>query len=171
MGNRFPFFTREELRDTMKIIDKTLLDETSAKAKQSPRLRMNHNFHEELGDPVNRLLNAMEPGSYIRPHRHLNPDKDEIFLLLRGRVVVFTFDDEGHIMEKQLIDPLAGVYGAEIKPGVWHCLLVLEPGSVVYEVKAGPFVALTPENMAPWSPDASDAKGAKEYMDYLASTL
>ena len=67
----------------MKIIDKQLLDKTNEQAKQSPRLRMNYNFHERLDDPVNRLLNAMEPGSYIRPHRHLDPDKDEIFLLLR----------------------------------------------------------------------------------------
>ena len=166
-----PFFYAYKLSENMKLIDKSLLDETSAKAVQSPRLRMNHNFHRELGDPVNRLLNAMEPGSYIRPHRHLNPDKDEIFLLLRGRVALLTFDDEGHITGKQLVDPLAGVYGAEIEPGVWHCLLVLEPDTVVYEVKAGPFAALTPENVAPWSPDAGDAKGAKEFMDYLSSAL
>ena len=70
----------------MKLIDTPLLDATTARAKQSPRLRMNHNFHERLDDPVNRLLNALEPGTYLRPHRHSNPDKTEIFLLLRGRV-------------------------------------------------------------------------------------
>ena len=70
----------------MKIINEQLLDETQAKALQSPRLRMNYNFHERLDDPINRLLNAMEPGTYLRPHRHLNPAKDEIFLLLRGKV-------------------------------------------------------------------------------------
>lgn len=155
----------------MKIIDKQLLDKTSEQAKQSPRLRMNYNFHERLDDPVNRLLNAMEPGSYIRPHRHLDPDKDEIFLLLRGKAVVFTFDDEGNITEKFLLDPMAGSHGAEIKPGVWHCLLVLEPDTVVYEVKSGPFAPLDPNNMAPWSPEPNDEKGVKEYMNYLASKL
>lgn len=155
----------------MKIIDKQLLDKTSEQAKQSPRLRMNYNFHERLDDPVNRLLNAMEPGSYIRPHRHLDPDKDEIFLLLRGKVVVFTFDDEGNITEKFLLDPMAGSYGAEIKPDVWHCLLVLERDTVVYEVKPGPFAPLDPNNMAPWSPEPNDEKGVKEYMNYLASKL
>ena len=64
----------------MKIINEALLDETTGRAKQSPRLRMNYNFHERLDDPVNRLLNALEPGTYLRPHRHLNPAKDEIFL-------------------------------------------------------------------------------------------
>ena len=83
----------------MKIINEQLLDETQAKALQSPRLRMNYNFHEKLDDPINRLLNAMEPGTYLRPHRHLNPAKDEIFLLLRGKVAVFLFDEEGNITE------------------------------------------------------------------------
>lgn len=79
----------------MKIINEALLDETTGRAKQSPRLRMNYNFHERLDDPVNRLLNALEPGTYLRPHRHLNPAKDEIFLLLRGRIAVFLFDNKG----------------------------------------------------------------------------
>ena len=92
----------------MKIIDKQLLDKTSEQAKQSPRLRMNYNFHERLDDPVNRLLNAMEPDTYIRPHRHLNPDKDEIFLLLRGKAVVFIFDDQGGSICVG-ISPFAGV--------------------------------------------------------------
>lgn len=155
----------------MKIIDKQLLDKTSEQAKQSPRLRMNYNFHERLDDPVNRLLNAMEPDTYIRPHRHLNPEKDEIFLLLRGKAVVFIFDDQGNITEKVLLDPLASSYGAEIKPGIWHCLLVLEPDTVVYEVKPGPFAPLHPENMASWSPEPDDKKGVKEYMTYLATQI
>ena len=79
----------------MKIINEALLNETTGRAKQSPRLRMNYNFHEHLDDPVNRLLNALEPGTYLRPHRHLNPKKDEIFLLLRGRIAVFLFDNKG----------------------------------------------------------------------------
>lgn len=59
----------------MKIINEQLLDETTARAKQSPRLRMNYNFHEELDDPVNRLLNAMEPRTYIRPAPPPEPEQ------------------------------------------------------------------------------------------------
>lgn len=155
----------------MKIIDKQLLDSTTDRARQSPRLRMNYNFHEQLDDPINRLLNAMEPGSYIRPHRHLNPDKEEIFLLLRGKAMLFLFDNDGHITGKLLIDPLAGSYGAEIEPGVWHCLFVMEPGTVVYEIKTGPFAPLHPDNMAPWSPEPDDEKGINEYLTYLSSNI
>ena len=151
----------------MKIIDKQLLDETTERAKASPRLRINYNFHETLDDPINRLLNALEPDTYLRPHRHCNPDKNEIFLLLRGKVAVFLFDDDGHVTETLLLDPINGYYGAEIPAGIWHGLLVLESGSVIYEIKEGPFAPLTPENMAPWSPAAEDTKEVEEYMKCL----
>ena len=155
----------------IKIINKELLDETTERAKKSQRLRMNYNFHETLDDPINRLLNALEPETYLRPHRHINPDKEEIFLLLRGKVAVFLFDDDGGITDTLLLDPLNGYYGAEIKPDIWHGLLVLESGSVIYEVKQGPFAPLTPENMAPWAPSADDAKGVGEYLDRLRITV
>ena len=145
----------------MKIINEQLLDETQAKALQSPRLRMNYNFHERLDDPINRLLNAMEPGTYLRPHRHLNPAKDEIFL----------FDEEGNITEKTILNPKEGAYGAEIKAGTWHGLLVLESGSVIYEIKQGPFAPLAPENLAPWSPEAEDTEGVKKYLEWLESQI
>ena len=152
----------------MKIINEALLDETTGRAKQSPRLRMNYNFHEYLDDPVNRLLNALEPGTYLRPHRHLNPKKDEIFLLLRGRIAVFLFDNKGEITKTQILDPKEGVYGAEIKAGTWHGLLVLESGSVIYEIKEGPFA---PENFAPWSPAPEDTKGVAKYMELLGKAI
>lgn len=151
----------------MQIIDKALLDATTALAKNNPRLRMNHNFHDRLTDPVNRLINAMEPGSYIRPHRHTNPDRDECFLLLRGKVAAFIFDEEGNITEKIVLSPAQGVYGADIKAGLWHGLLVMEPGSVIYEVKAGPFAPLCPANVAPWSPEPDDKEAVKHFLEKL----
>ena len=139
----------------MKIINEALLNETTGRAKQSPRLRMNYNFHEHLDDPVNRLLNALEPGTYLRPHRHLNPKKDEIFLLLRGRIAVFLFDNKGEITQTQILDPKEGVYGAEIKAGTWHGLLA----------------PLAPENFAPWSPAPEDTKGVAKYMELLGKAI
>lgn len=151
----------------MKIIDTALLDRTTEKALASPRRRMNYNFHEELDDPVNRLLNAVEPGTYFRPHRHLHPQKEEMFLLLRGKVAVLTFDEEGKITETIVVDPAGGVYGAEIKAGVWHGLLVLQPGSVIYEVKKGPYTPLAEEDLAPWSPAVDDEPAVKAYLEKL----
>lgn len=153
----------------MKLINEELLNKTSAKAKQSPRLRINYNFHEKLDDQVNRLLNAMEPGTYIRPHRHLTPPKEEIFMVLRGKAVLFVFDEEGNITDKVHLNPLKGSYGAELPAGVWHSLLVLETDTVIYEIKQGPFAPLSPEDLAPWSPDAEDTVKVSEYLEYLFS--
>ncbi|MDR2765050.1 MAG: WbuC family cupin fold metalloprotein [Tannerella sp.] len=155
----------------MKLINDSLLDETTAGAKCSPRLRMNCNFHEDLNDPVNRLLNAMEPGTYLRPHRHCHPDRHEIFLLLRGKVALFLFDGEGNITDTVVFDPLRGNYGGEIPAGTWHGLLVLETGTVLYEIKQGPFAPLTPDNLAPWSPPVEDTEAVCRYMEDLHKHL
>lgn len=152
----------------VQVIDENLLNSVSHQADVSTRLRMNYNFHEKGEDPVNRLLNAMNPGSYFPPHRHLNPDKQEIFLLLRGSLLTFIFDDEGNILDKILISPSKGVYGMEIQPHIWHSFLVLEKGTVVYEVKQGPFTPLSSENIAPWAPASSDMEGVKKFMDKLS---
>ncbi|MDR1886982.1 MAG: WbuC family cupin fold metalloprotein [Prevotellaceae bacterium] len=148
----------------MKIIDKALLDSVSAQAVKSPRLRMNYNFHLHTDEPLNRLLNAMEPGSYFPPHRHKNPDKEEIFLVLRGSVLILIFDDDGFVASVTEISPKKEVYGMEIEAGVWHSLIVLEPDTVVYEVKRGPYVPLTPDNIAPWAPDPADRNQVNEFL-------
>ena len=80
----------------MKIIDKNLLDEVSVRAKASPRLRMNYNFHHSLEELCHRMLNAVEPGTEIPIHRH--PEKDESFVILRGKVRSTTYNDDGSII-------------------------------------------------------------------------
>lgn len=121
----------------MKIIDEHLLNEVQIKAKDSPRLRMNYNFHESLDDKCHRFLNAVEPGTKVEIHRH--PTKDETFVLLRGRVVVYTYNDDGSVLESIELNPNEGRYGVNIPKGVWHTLEALE-SSVIFECKEGPFV-------------------------------
>lgn len=77
----------------LKIISDQSLSELSQKAILSPRRRLNRNLHEELADPINRMLNAFEPGTYIQPHKHENPDKREVFIVLRGSLLMVLFDD------------------------------------------------------------------------------
>lgn len=120
------------------VINKALLDEVSMKAKESPRLRMNYNFHQSLDEKCHRLLNAVEPGTEVPIHRH--PTKDETFVLLRGRVRVTTHNDDSSIKEDIILCPEEGKYGVNIPKGVWHKLESLESGSVVFECKEGPFV-------------------------------
>ena len=122
----------------MKLIDKQLLDDVSRQAQKSDRLRMNYNFHQSLGDKCHRFLNAVEPGTNVEIHRH--PTKDESFVLLRGKVRVNTYNDDGTVIESVVLCPEEGLYGVDIPKGVWHKLESLEPNSVIFECKEGPFV-------------------------------
>ena len=122
----------------MKVIDLTLLDKVSSEAKESPRLRKNYNFHQSLEDKCHRMLNAVEPGSDVPIHRH--PDKDESFVVLRGKVRSTTYKDDGTVIESVVLSQEDGLYGVDIPKGVWHKLESLESGSVVFECKEGPFV-------------------------------
>ena len=149
------------------VINAALLDRTTQKARESGRLRMNHNFHVSEQAPLNRLLNAVEPGTYVRPHRHLNPDKVDVIVVLRGRLLSVVFDDNGEVVDHVVLSPAEGVYGMEVAPGLWHTIVVLESGTVIYEVKEGPYVPLSPENFAPWSPDRTGRNTVRDYMDRL----
>ena len=122
----------------MKIIDKDFLNEVSEQAKTSPRLRMSYNFHQSLEDKFHRFLNAVEPGTKVEIHRH--PTKDESFVLLRGKVRVNTYNDDGTVIESVVLCPEDGLYGVDISKGVWHNVECLESGSVFFECKEGPFV-------------------------------
>lgn len=127
-----------EVRSKMELIDKQLLDEVSRQAKQSERLRTNFNFHESLDDKCHRMLNAVEPGTVVPIHRH--PTKDESFVVLRGKVRGNTYNDDGSVIESVVLCQEDVRYGVDIKKGVWHNLESLEPDSVIFECKEGPFV-------------------------------
>lgn len=143
-------------------INKSLLDQTSLKAQQSPRRRTNHNFHHQSTDLLQRLLNAIEPGSYVRPHRHRTPAKDEVFLCLVGQGAVLTFDERGNVLEVFGLDPRQGLFGVDIPAGTFHSILALELGSVFYEVKLGPYEATNDKDFAAWAPTEQEPE-AKAY--------
>lgn len=151
----------------VQVIDRELCDQVSESARKSVRLRMNYNFHTDTADSLNRLLNAMEPGTYIRPHRHLNPDKEDVILVLRGAVSCFVFDSVGRVTQRVDLSPEEGRYGLEIAPGRWHSLVVTAPHTVLYELKRGPYQPIPSEDFAPWAPDGSDVEAVREYLDML----
>ena len=120
------------------IIDQELLDSLTAQAKASPRLRMNYNFHQSLDDKCHRFLNALEPGTVMAVHHH--PTKDETFVVLRGKVVVRLYDDDGTLRESVVLGPGEDRFGLNVPKGVWHTVECLETGTVLFECKEGPFV-------------------------------
>ncbi len=146
----------------MKIIDRNLLDNLSAEARANPRLRKNYNIHPSDDFCCHRLLNAIEPGSYIRPHRHLDPLKDETFVILRGSLIVILFDEQGKVVSRTLLS-VGETLAIDIPHGVFHTAVSLEPGTIFFEAKAGPYVPITEAEKAHWSP----ADGAPEVAGYL----
>ena len=127
------------------LIDKNLLDRVSGEAKESPRLRMNFNFHEGPESKAQRLLNALEIGTILPIHRHRATA--ETYILLRGKIRVMFYDEMGAEVESFMLDPLEGNYGVHIPVGQWHTLEVLESGSVIFEVKDGPYAPLQEEDL------------------------
>lgn len=154
----------------MKIIDSTVLNNLSAQAIASVRKRINLNYHEGAHDTLQRLLNAMEPETYIQPHKHENPDKREVFIMLEGEAAVLIFDDAGKVTASSILNRDTGVYIAEIPPRTWHTIISFRTGTVMYEVKDGPYNPDTDKCFAPWAPSENTAE-ARMYLEMLRDIL
>lgn len=148
------------------LISQTVLNNVSESARQSPRQRKNLNFHRADADPCHRLLNAVEPGSYIPPHRHQDTNKDEAMIVLRGALGVVFFDPAGQVTGTAVLKPGGEAVGVNIPHGVYHSVLGLEPGTVFFEAKSGPYLPLTEEEKSPWAP-AEGEEGAAGYYAML----
>ena len=129
----------------MDIIDLDLLDSVTERASNSPRLRMNHNFHANLDAKAQKLLNALEPGTELPIHRHLHTA--ETYILLRGSIKVLFYNDSCELIDSVLLNPLEGKFGVDIPVGQWHTLEVLESRTVIFEVKDGPYLPIGVEDM------------------------
>jgi cupin fold WbuC family metalloprotein len=136
----------------MKQIDDMLLDSLTRKARESPRKRSHYNLHPELGDPIQRLCVAIEPGTYIRPHRHASPDTFEVFMLLRGSAVFLLFNEDGRVTGRSVLEAGGPVIAVEIPAKTWHAMASLESGTVFFEIKQGPYVQPSQHNVASWAP-------------------
>jgi cupin fold WbuC family metalloprotein len=135
----------------MQRVDQERIGHLALRAASSPRLRANDNLHPELGDPIQRFLNAVEPGSYVRPHRH-SPGRWEFFLALAGGAALLTFNEEGCVLERVELSGGGPVRGLEVPPGIWHTLVALEGGTVLFELKPGPYAPTADKDFAPWAP-------------------
>lgn len=144
----------------VQIINRELLDRVSSLAQAAPRRRMNHNFHAAEADPCHRLLNAIEPDSYIQPHCHRDPSKDETIVAVRGRIGMVFFDDQGAVISTTALAPAGETVGVNVPHGVYHTLVALESNSIFFESKAGPYVPLAPEEKAAWAPAEGDPRVA-----------
>jgi cupin fold WbuC family metalloprotein len=155
------------MTDALYRIDAAALDALSAQARSAPRLRKNLNLHASEADACNRLLNALEPGTYVQPHRHFDPAKDETMIMVRGRLGVIAFHDDGRVAEAVVLEAGGPRPGVNIPHGLYHATVCLAPGAVFFETKAGPYRPLVPGERAPWAPP----EGSPDVAAYLQALL
>ena len=136
-------------------------------ARLSERKRIIFNYHTYSEDTMQRMINAIEPGSYVQPHKHENPDKSEVFLILKGKLAVVIYDSLGEIEDCIMLDREKGNFGVEVPPCTWHSIIAFESGTVVYEVKHGPYDPANDKVFASWAP----AENHPQANEYLLHTL
>jgi cupin fold WbuC family metalloprotein len=152
----------------LKIIGPDALADLVQRARASARRRLNLNLHETPADPIQRLLNAAEPGTYVRPHRHA-AGRQELTLVLRGAADVLIFADDGALAARV---PLAGDGSlVEIPGACWHAAIVLRPGTILMEVKPGPYDPATDKEFAAWAPAEGDPAGEALLRWYASAAI
>lgn len=125
----------------IKRLTQDLLDTIAQQARTSDRQRQNYNFHE-LHERVQRFLNVLQPGTYVRPHRHLRaPDVNgfEFFLVLQGAIGMIVLDGDGQVLHTERVSATGETRAIELAEGTYHTLVALEPDTVMLELKEGPY--------------------------------
>jgi cupin fold WbuC family metalloprotein len=149
----------------LNVISSERIGQLSDTAASSPRRRQNLNVHPVLEDPIQRLFNAMEPGTYVRPHRHARELGWELMMAVRGAFSILTFDDAGTVIDRvDLGADLGPVTAVEICANTWHAVVVMAPGTVMFEVKPGPYCVVSDKDFAAWAP----LEGTPEAARYVA---
>ena len=127
------------------LLNQSIINQVSKEAHSSPRLRMNYNLHESLSDSVQRMFNALEPGTEIPIARH--PHSSETLIMLRGKLRVIIYDEFKNIIDDVTIAPNTENIGYHIPKGTWHTVQYLEHGTVCFETREGPYVPVSDEDI------------------------
>lgn len=152
----------------MRIITDADIAALIEQAAYLPRRRAMLRLHQHE-EPVQRMVNALLPGTYIPPHKHEDPDKVELFTILVGRVACLHLNTVGQIEKVLLLEEAGPVRVVDIPPRTYHTLIALEP-SALLEIIQGPYEAASHKQLAPWAPDEDSLK-APDYLMYLESIV
>ncbi len=159
-----PLATQSD-HDRFTVADAALVAQKCRDAAANPRRREIHRFHAADAANLHRMINAMQPGTYVRPHRHQNPAKDEAFVALSGRMGFICFHDDGSFSRDDcaVIDAAAGSYAVDAPAGGWHAVIALTPDTAIFEIKPGPYSPMSDKDFAPFAPAETDPAA----LDYL----
>lgn len=145
-------------------VDQARLSELIDQARASARRRTHLNVHGSYDEHCQRLLIAMERDSYIRPHQHPQSSTNESLVALRGRFMLLTLGDSGTVVSAAAFGAdWGGLVVCDVPPDMWHTVVCLDSGGVLFEAKAGPYDAENAKSFAPFAP----AEGTLEASVYL----
>lgn len=151
--------------DGPRFLDKSLFDDLAEKAAGNPRGRQHHNLHQ-MQESCHRMVVGLQPSTYVPPHRHLSSEKAETLLVLRGALGVLIFDEGGQVLDKRVLRAGGDNLGVDLPPGVFHAVVVLEPDSLMFECKAGPYQPVGDGELAHWAP-REGGPGVAEYQAWM----
>lgn len=134
-------------------IDSVLWNKGIKASRLSERKRIILPIHRRQDAPVQRMLNFLQPGTYIRPHKHPRSGAAESLVVLQGKIGFYIFDENGRIVWTDIIEKCAFSSVMDIEPDTWHTFLVLEKDTVLFECKRGPYEPETDKVFATWAPE------------------
>lgn len=147
---------------TLKMVGKLL-----SLSRQSSRLRMLQKLHKSHDAGVQRMFNALQPGTYIMPHRHLHPRKEETVMVVAGSLLFVEFADNGEVVNTLLLQPGTESFGVDVAPHVYHTYIPLKPDTLMLEIKDGPYAATNDKDVPDWAP----REGSPEAEPYLLNLI
>lgn len=163
--NSFPL-AMDPPQEKVTIITTELINNAVDMSRKSPRGRIILPFHKQSTDLLHRMLNVVQPFSYIQPHRHSDPPKAESIIVIQGFIAYITFNDAGEILETLKLSNQSHKIGVDTEPGVFHTFLTLEKDTVLFEIKPGPYEKNSDKDFAKWAP-SEHSESAKAYIKYL----
>jgi cupin fold WbuC family metalloprotein len=148
----------------VKRINAALMEQAIEVSRRSPRRRVILPLHKSNDDCYQRMLNVMQPRSYVCPHRHKTPPKSESVVVLQGAIGFVTFSDTGEVEGRYVLAADSPEVGVDIEPGIYHTFFALQDDTVVFEAKTGPYDPSSDKGFAPWAPPegSPDAQGYLE---------
>lgn len=150
---------------SVRVFSEDLMSSLIADAQVNPRRRKHNNLHADYQEACQRFFNAIEPDSYLRPHCHGPYQGAETLIAIRGLLAFMVFGSEGEVQAVHLLGAgnhaeCQGVaVGVEVQPGQWHTVISLESGSILLEMKGGPFDPEAPKYFSPWAPEEMTQEG------------
>jgi cupin fold WbuC family metalloprotein len=135
-------------------------------SRTSKRKRIILPIHRTQDARVQRMLNFLQPGTYIRPHMHPLDHATESLVLIQGSICFYIFSPEGDVQTSKILRAGSVNSVADIQPRIWHSFTVLEEDTVLFECKLGPYNETKDKIFATWAP-AENSEGVKKWLAVL----